>query len=203
MLDNPESASESCKLILKNGLPDENRLKPTVWAEHQTRKECFGVSLGVAAFVRSLYLHIKLSQLRNGNQDVQLEDVIARTIPRGNDNQGEDRDPCKSCKIFFTDRSERTGSIFNFGNCAEYDVIQSPKLNSCLNSEEVANLWAEVKLACQGQLNAFKLLSSKLDGHEGRREMLNTYYMDTNGKVLKYAKNATGVYTLRVKVWHQ
>jgi hypothetical protein len=40
-------------------LPDENHLKPEVWAEvqeHKNKPECFGVSLGVRSFVRSYTL---------------------------------------------------------------------------------------------------------------------------------------------------
>ena len=54
-----------------------------VWAKHNKKPECCGVSLGVRTFVRPLFLHIKLTDLRNlanGGNGVNLSDVKACTL---------------------------------------------------------------------------------------------------------------------------
>ena len=216
MLGNNADAAETYRMILGKGLPDGNFLKPVVWAEHKSCKEYFGVSLGVRAFVRSLYLYIKLSQLtkiKNGRADVKLQDVEAfRCVNRKKDYdesvKSEYKEPiraCKSCQIFFNPEAKPTAENINdFGNCAEFDVIQpAAKLNSYLNSPKVAGHWENVKEACEEQFRAFTVLSGGLEKPEDRNEMLQTYHTDTQRKVLMYVKNKTKDYELDVKDLHR
>jgi hypothetical protein len=160
-----------------------------MWAEHKSRPECFGVSLGVRSFVRPLYLYIKLSQLRkkNGNNNVKPEDVNAFRSIIGNRESSENKifhkskykksedglmlksevtEPCLSCQIVF-------GGFkgFNYlGNCAEYDVIRTDELDALLNREQ--QHWNDFKDACQKHFEAFKKLARKVEAGENPPQCL-------------------------------
>jgi hypothetical protein len=97
--------------------------------------------------------------------------------------------PCFSCKIFFKRVSiEKKNAIFPpFGNCAEYDVIQTPGLDLLLHQER--NDWRNFKSACDEHFKAFNELTKKLENSQNlsTEEILEEYYTNTcNGKVLKY-----------------
>ena len=197
MLGNNEFAAAIGKSILEC-LPDMNKLKPKMWAQHKERKECFGVSLGVRSYVRSLFLYTKLSQLRKIEREyrgVRLQDVDAFRhmdimIPDERSEYAVPAQPCLSCRIFFhpdkRTNPERTrfqgGSCPPFGNCAEYDVIRTENLDYCLAFPDVKALWDDVESACNMQFKAFKDLARKLDGpgrpprRPPRNAMLQTYH---------------------------
>lgn len=208
VLGNTETAAKIGKDILES-LPDKNKLKPTTWAQHKERKECFGVSLGVRPYVRSLFLYIKLSQLRRIEdnytggrlQDVNAFKHLMRMETDEDSNYEEPADACPSCKIFFDKDSSypqytRSQDGPPFGNCAEYDVIRTENLDYCLASPDVKILWDDVKSACIKQFKAFKELARKLDGPRRpwppRNTMLQTYHTTTRAaktKVLRYEWN--------------
>ena len=198
---NTEAAGTNGKSILE-ALPDLNKLKPAVWAEHKKKKECFGVSLGVRSYVRSLYLYRKLSQLRKmKDQDIALQNVHAHRHKKKGKGKAtkykKPKPPCPSCKIVFDpstfnskDAEKPPEKVPFFGNCAEYDVIRTGKLDSCLVS--IANsLWNDVELACIKQFSAFTELTRKLDepNNTSRNDILQTYHTKTHEaktKVLRY-----------------
>ena len=193
-----EDASVWCRETLE-GLPNGNYLKPAVWAEHESRTEYFGVSLGVRSFVRPLYLYIKLSQLRkinSGHTRLKLEEVdafqsmdrrimIEERAYHEKSKYNKAIDPCKSCETFFgpTKNWPRASSINlpPFGNCAEYDIIRTENLDYYLASSCVIRLWSDVEVACKEQFRAFKELTKKLDGpgNLSKTEILQTYHTST------------------------
>ena len=210
-IKNHKNAAEIGRIVLE-GLPDGNHLKPVVWAEHKERQDCYGVSLGVRPFLRPLYLYIKMNQLRNVENccydSVKPEDVNAfqsvkrrriRCVPsadkspyKENENKPKVKPPCVSCKIFFKGLKERKkNSLPPFANCAEYDVIRTPKLDDVLSSIEgtKSEHWIHFKSACKEHFKAFNELTQKLDepGNSSQNELLETYYKNTrNAKILKY-----------------
>ena len=224
VLGNTESAAKIGKSILED-LPDSNYLKPVMWAEYKRekkestsqhqRKECFafGVSLGVRSYVRPIFLYIKLSQLRkieDENTVVTPQDFesfrhgMKRKKMNVKSKYSEFKWPCKSCEIFFEEKSfkpKRTRSeesYLPFGNCAEYDVIRTKKLDKRLDSPNVKSKWTHVEKACTNQFLAFKELSriiGELDGPEKaseRNHALQRYHTKTRTprmKVLRYESN--------------
>ena len=219
MLGNTEFSAIIAKSILED-LPDKNKLKPKMWAQHKERKECFGVSLGVRSYVRSLFLYTKLSQLREIGDEytgVRLQDVDAIRhmdimIPDEKSKYAIPAKPCLSCKIFFDPdgkiipEHKRFQDYAPFGNCAEYDVIRTENLDYFLASPDVKILWDDVKSACIKQFKAFKELARKLDlpGRAPRRPpgnaMLRTFYVKT--KVLRYKWDISRRdYKLIAEVW--
>jgi hypothetical protein len=167
-------------------LPDTNYLKPAVWAQHKKKPTYYGVSLGVRSFVRPLYLYIKLSQLRNVEDDhIKLKDRLtalnsktALQINRLNDHLIQ---PCGYQRFFgFT-------SYPLFGNCAEYDVIGNVKPGLLQK-----NQWQEFKSACQQHLNAFNnmMLGMQREARYPYKQILKIYFENTtNSKILKYQWN--------------
>ena len=192
MLDNSEKAPEIGRQHLEC-LPDRNYLKPMIWAEHKNKPECFGVSLGVRSFVRPLYLGIKLSQLRNDENVVKLEDVNAfQSMDRNMSSKYKKNNikpPCHSCQIFF--EKERNFSLF--GNCAEYDAIGTASSNGKLREIKKRQDWVEFELACKKHLTEFSKLTSDL----------KTYYKKTRTTtILKYKWIPSNRnYELKSKKW--
>ncbi|CAB4033334.1 Hypothetical predicted protein, partial [Paramuricea clavata] len=220
-IKNHKNAAEIGRTVLE-GLPDGNRLKPVVWAEHKERQDCYGVSLGVRPFLRPLYLYIKMNQLRNvenSDDGVKLKHVNAfqsvkrrriRFVPsdkspyKGNENKPKVKPPCVSCKIFFKGfKKKKSNSLPPFANCAEYDVIRTPNLDYVLRYNEGTKHWINFKSACEKHFKAFNELTQKLDepGNSSQNEILETYYKNTlNAKILKYQwVNFYGRYKLVVK----
>ena len=177
-------------------LYDTNYLKPKTWAEvveDKKRQECFGVSVGVRTFVRPLFLYIKLSQLRkNGNNHVKLEDVNAfqsRNGKKNHDSKSEYMKKSKkrgSCEIFFAGRKDKNKKNINmFGNCAEYDVIQTENLDRVLRRIETTDHWKDFKSACEEHFKEF----NKLRCDNPSQDELESYYekiREAKPKMLQY-----------------
>jgi hypothetical protein len=177
-------------------LYDTNYLKPKTWAEvveDKKRQECFGVSVGVRTFVRPLFLYIKLSQLRkNGNNHVKLEDVNAFQSRNGKKNHDSKSEymkkskKCGSCEIFFAGRKDKNKKNINmFGNCAEYDVIQTENLDRVLRRIETTDHWKDFKSACEEHFKEF----NKLRRDNPSQDELESYYAkirEAKPKMLQY-----------------
>ena len=204
-------AAELGKRYLEE-LPDINFLKPVVWAQHKDMPEFFGVSLGVRKFVRPLFLYYKLQNLRNvpnDSNDVELKDVEAfetavnrelllkTESPARNENNeyNNPKSPCQSCLVFFCCRKltpkelQRPPTFPPFGNCAEYDVIRTSKLNSVLRDLQYnTEHWALFESACEAHVEEFKKLSVSGTSANPREEIEKYYKSTGNAKVLKYQK---------------
>ena len=196
-------------------LRDGNFLKPVVWAEYcnDPEKHC-GFSLGVRRFVRPLYLYTKLRDLReHGDNGIALEDVKAYQcverrlfkkkpslakkrskykIEKRDKRREVRRDvkpPCESCKIFFGDsgnvRRNRRIRV-PFGNCGEFDVIKTRKLNDLLSNEETP--WESFKLMCDQHLRAFNSTNfTNNTTKPSSYDIMEAYYTSTRAvKCLNY-----------------
>ena len=179
-VDDPNCASTIGRKWL-NVLPDKNSLKPAVWAKHNTKPQHFGVSLGVPAFVRPLYLFIKLNQLSRVTSENKLKDVSAFQMKRNKTEKDKDKEekdknkePCVSCQIFF-----KFISFYALGNCAEYDVIGN--VNPCLLQTPQ---WEKFRLACQRHFDAFKAMLAKLE-RECSSKVIEKYHTDLCNPPLK------------------
>lgn len=188
-------------------LPDVNKLKPAVWAKHEKNPESFGVSLGVRSFVRPLFIYVKLVQLRGykyKKECLKLSDTKAfEAIKRGemltNSKYEKEKDPCASCRAFFgvLQCSSKEPTFLPFGNCAEYDVIQTANLDSHLN--QIEEDWNIFQFACQTYFKAFKdlILSSEIE-----KENIQKYLeiKAQNSKILQFKQNGKD-FELKVVNW--
>ena len=202
-------------------LVDGNYLKPVMWAEDDPIKH-FAVSVGMYYYLRPLYLYTKLCNLRNCNDDVALENVKAFQSMDRNSKQydalgqskykksedeteleGEVKPSCTSCTIFFEDgesrkQTEVPETNFNyFGNCAEFDIVQTAHLKQKLRDIRGEKPWEHFKSGCEKHIRAFKKLKmevlkkvtkSKRLQRLKRKHMLYYYNQthNTNRKALKY-----------------
>ena len=189
-------------------LVDGNYLKPVMWAEDDPIKY-FAVSVGMYYYLRPLYLYTKLCNLRNCNDDVALENVKAfqsmdRNSPQYNPLEKSEykasQPPCASCTIFFENREsiKREETNFNyFGNCAEFDIVQTAHLKQKLCNIRGERPWGDLKSSCEKHVRAFKKLKmevlkkvtkSKRLQRLKREHMLYYYNQthNTNRKALKY-----------------
>ena len=192
-------------------LPDVNRLKPTMWAEHAQNPQICGVSIGVRKFVRPLFIFIKLVQLRASSRNTQTSFALSETkafkasLKYSLSKYDQKKEPCESCTVTFDVLQPSLDGPpsfkFPFGNCAEYDIIRSGNLNSILDA--ISEDWNTFRNACQRRFKAFiKYVSSC----EAVNERDQQEYMDIqigNSKILKYhAVGKHGVhYELKVVDW--
>ena len=179
-------------------LPDVNRLKPTMWAEHAQNPQICGVSIGVRKFVRPLFIFIKLVQLRASSRNTQTSFALSETEAfKALRTAGllseydQKKEPCESCTVTFDVLQPSLDGPpsfkFPFGNCAEYDIIRSGNLNSILGG--ISEDWNTFRNAC-----------------EAVNERDQQEYIDIqigNSKILKYhAVGKHGVhYELKVVDW--
>ena len=173
------------KRFLEEQLPDANKFKPRVWATHKITG-LFGVSLAVGSLVRPLFLFIKLVQLRKlCNADCQLKDTEAFRLTEKNTKSKyvTEIKPCASCALFFDGSYEESRKFpVPFGNCAEYDVNQTGKLDLLLSRRFERHAWDTFKEKCQNYLEAFRVCL-------GGENVDLTKYLErkaTNSKVLRY-----------------
>ena len=165
-----------------------------MWARHKEKPQIFGVSLGVRTFVRPLFIYIKLAQLRTGKNGVMTCCKLSETqafekIRRGSLSKYEkEKEPCSSCRAFFGVLRclKKNSSFLPFGNCAEYDVIQTGNLDCLLNL--MVTQWNIFQNACQEHFKAFKSFLQSCEG-----ETMNTdEYLEIkekNSKILQYGQN--------------
>ena len=167
-----------------------------MWARHKGKPEIFGVSLGIQKFVRPLFLYIKLVQLRTGKNGVMTCCKLSETEAFGAMRRGtlskykyeKEKEPCSSCHAFFDVLrcSEKIPSFIPFGNCAEYDIIQTGNLDYLLG--QMVTQWNIFQNACREHFKAFK---SFLQSCEGETMNTNEYLeiKEKNSKILKYEQN--------------
>ena len=233
----PKDACEATLELLED-LTDGNYLKPEMWVEHKKCPEnhC-GFSLGVRSFVRPLYVHSRLREIRkHGDNGVKLGDLnvyhcvdrksfkrnptLAKTKSkykrRGNGRPRRKTKPCKSCEIFFDYPSTLSSRPFDrveenqrrlgvFGNCAEYDVIKTRKLNYLLRSIGDTS-WRDFESACEKHLKAFNDLTTKTSEKHDPYVVLKEYFERVRepkiAKVLKYEWNSqSNSYRLQAMDW--
>ena len=197
-----------------------------MWAKHNKKPECCGVSLGVRTFVRPLFLHIKLTHLRdlaNGGNGVNLSDVKACTLestlerkfllntdhaPSNKKSEyNNEKAPCQSCLVFFdhhklSSKKKKKQSFPPFGNCAEYDVIRTNNLDSLLlDLAKNTQNWALFESACQHHFEEFNKLTASLEEAGDPSERIKVYYSNTSdAKILKY-EIVEPQFTLVAKNW--
>lgn len=191
-------------------LPNDNRLKPAVWAIHNSDPELFGVSVGVRHHVRPTFLCTKLIKLRekySSNSCLsQTKAFRFRKITRGSFEKNvstpynQRKDPCPSCCVFFDKLvnfySSNSASFAPFGNCAEYDVIYTPNLDSVLKNSSVE--WVKFKSACEDVFKAFTTLILHPISQSNVEQYL--WKMREGAKFLQYKKNA-GSFLLKAEDW--
>ena len=168
-------------------LPDDNTFKPHVWAQDKVEKSRYGVSLGVGAFVRPLYLFTKLSQLNQSSnvENSKLENVKAIQIRKIRKRKHFLRDPCVNCQ-----RSFGFLSGAPLGNCAEYDVVGIVKPDLFEKDQ-----WHRFKSACGQHFLAFKRMLDMVEiNYSSFEEIIESYFRNTRGPlkptVLKYEWNS-------------
>ena len=166
-------------------LESSNLLKPAVWAENK-KKSSYGVSVGVGAFVRPLYLYKKLCTLKDGENGERItwKDVNAfKILHTENENEKHTKiSPCLTCQCRFGFTSPPI-----IGNCAEYDVFGNVGPDS-LETED--GEWNKFKLACEGHFNAFNRMNREIMlNQKSHLEIIKDYFGETyqsRPKVLKY-----------------
>ena len=207
--ENDRDASTIARLQLEC-LRDGNYLKPCVWAENvQNPMKHFAVSVGVRDYIRPLFLYAKLCGLRNRSYAISLHDVEAFQCVnrhsdeyRNNENskdlesqykcsENETKDPCASCKIFFNTFEKQEKTQFNyFGNCAEFDLLQTRDSDERLRQIKMTRHWNNFKIECQNHISVFNTLKERVRSHQRiPRNHMEKYYNDTrdaNLKALKY-----------------
>ena len=106
-------------------------------------------------------------------------------------------DPCKSCQIFFGELAERNDQPTNFlGNCAEYDVIRTVKLQELLYPQgQKQNHWNVFESSCKRLIKEFHDMLQSLrmqNEHEQTTEIVVRYKkraVDAKLKTLKFKWN--------------
>ncbi|XP_028416496.1 uncharacterized protein LOC114540574 isoform X2 [Dendronephthya gigantea] len=232
LFDGHEDACEATLELLED-LTDGNYLKPVIWMENKEFPGNCGFSLGVRPFLRPLYVHTRLREVRkhrkndlklaevNGYQCVDRKDFkrnpnLAKKKSKyrksGNGKPRRKMRPCKSCEIFFDSPptlSRRSVALERnlgvFGNCAEYDVIKTRKLDELLGSTANTS-WKDFESACNEHLRAFNDLTRKTGENQDPYPVLKEYFESTrkpkNAKVLRYELNSESQnYKLQAKDW--
>ena len=191
-------------------LPDVNRLKPAVWAIHNSDPELFGVSVGVRHHVRPTFLCTKLIKLKKNYSTrsclSQTKAFSFKNITTGSFETNvstpynQEKGPCPSCRVSFDKlenfNSSKIASFGPFGNCAEYDVIHTPNLNFILQNSSVE--WVKFKSACEDVFEAFKTLILSTISQSNVEQYLKK--MREDAKFLQYKKNA-GNFLLKAEDW--
>lgn len=179
-------------------LPNSNYLKPTVWAEDAYNpKKSFATSLCVRSYLRPLYLFSKLHCLCESNNTVPLGSLkIFKTMMDRHRPHPETKvlKPCASCQVFFgtghSEKEEERHFSF-FGNCAEFDIIQTEDSHQKLRAIRATDHWKTFKSACKKHLDAFKKLRKtvRIKSQRLKWEDLVEYFeetRDTKQKALRY-----------------
>ena len=165
-------------------LPDNNTLKPHMWAQDKTRRTRYGVSLGVATFARPLYLFTKLSQLNPSRNDENSNLRNVKAIQIRSTRNPFLRDPCVNCQRSF---GFLTGAPL--GNCAKYDVFGVVRLDLFENGK-----WMRFKSACEQHFLAFNTMFNKVESNSSFEETIRRYFYSTRHPlrptVLKYEWNS-------------
>ena len=198
-------------------LPNTNQLKPFVWAEGAYNpKKNFATSLCVQNYVRPLYVYSKLCHLRKSNKIVAFGDLkIFNTMDGHRPHPGQHKigfetkalKPCASCQTFFRtnfSEKEEERDFSLFGNCAEYDIIQTNDLQQKL--QEKCHHWKTFESACKKHLHAFKTLMRRVRRSQWleRRDLLEYFEKTRNTKqkalMYKWIKNEYKIVTVDYKI---
>ena len=203
----PEFAYLIAKKYLQK-LPNENRLKPVVWAQVEGDPSLCGVSLGVRHNIRPIFLCVKLLKLKKIAQNsVRLSQTVALgRITRGHcgahaKEYNIKKSPCPSCCIFFEKLlgfcNKHPNSLAPFGNCAEYDIIHTSSLNSTLDNCETA--WKTFYSACEFVFREFlKLIHDTIDTETVQNYLRN---MKEKSRFLQFKRQNRESYELKVDDW--
>lgn len=204
----PQHAHRLAKKYLES-LPNENRLKPAVWAKGKTDHSLFGVSVGVRHHVRPIFLYVKLHLLKlySSNNSSLSKTTALGWVERGYFDKSSKYDnrikPCPSCCVFFNkllDNPSKPGSFGPFGNCAEYDVIHTTNLAFTLKNSAIE--WTMFKSACECAFDTYKKMSSFCAFTSSRvKDYLAT--MKDTAKVLQFkgSELKAGNYELKAQDW--
>ena len=132
---------------------------------------------------------------------MKLEDVNAFRRRNGKKNhdskseykksKGKTKMPCGGCEIFFAGLKDKSENNINmFGNCAEYDVIQTENLDVELKSIEMTDHWKDFKSAFEKH---FKEFNVKLKRNNPSENELKSNYEEirkAKPKMLQYKWNS-------------
>ena len=183
-----------------------------MWAENeQNPKKHFAVSVGVRDYIRPVFLYAKLCDLENSRdatgialQDVKAFQCVDRHSKEYKSNKkleskykhcekDTNKNPCTSCEIFFNTFKKKEETQFNyFGNCAEYDLVQTKDARKKLGEIKDKDHWKSFESQCESHISASNdMLKFK---RRTRRRQLNKKQMEeyfnktrnTNLKALKY-----------------